>query len=163
MLSDTYKFSESGTYFSIPSGGQQEYLNYIDNLPLNPSPEAFGLHDNAQITNSQANTRDLLATMLSISSKSSGSTGKTREELIDEIATFVQSKTPAVFDEEDIEMRYPTDYNQSLNTILLQEVIKYNRLLKVMIDSLKLVKLALNGRIGMSDELNDLANSIFDN
>lgn len=32
-----------------------------------------------------------------------------------------------------------------------------------MIDSLKLVKLALNGRIGMSDELIGLANSIFDN
>lgn len=75
----------------------------------------------------------------------------------------MQSKTPAVFDEEDIELRYPTDYNQSFNTILLQEVIKYNRLLKVMIDSLKLVKLALIGRIGMSDELSDLANSIFDN
>lgn len=33
----------------------------------------------------------------------------------------------------------------------------------MMIESLKLVKLALNGRIGMSDELNMLANSIFDN
>lgn len=57
--------------------------------------------------------------MLSISSKSSGSSGKTREEQIEDIATYVQSKTPEVFDEEDIEKRYPTDYNQSLNTILL--------------------------------------------
>lgn len=32
-----------------------------------------------------------------------------------------------------------------------------------MVDSLKLVKLALIGRIGMSDELNELANSLFDN
>lgn len=47
VLTDTYKFSESGTYYSIPAGTQQDYLNYIENLPLNPSPEAFGLHDNA--------------------------------------------------------------------------------------------------------------------
>lgn len=47
VLTDTYKFSESGTYYSIPAGSQQDYLNYIENLPLNPSPEAFGLHDNA--------------------------------------------------------------------------------------------------------------------
>jgi dynein heavy chain len=32
-----------------------------------------------------------------------------------------------------------------------------------MIESLRLVKLALNGRIGMSDDLNQLANSLFDN
>jgi dynein heavy chain len=60
-------------------------------------------------------------------------------------------------------LKFPTDYKQSLNTILLQEVIKYNRLLRTMNESLKLVKLALIGRIGMSDELQDLANSLFDN
>ena len=32
-----------------------------------------------------------------------------------------------------------------------------------MIESLRLVKLALNGRIGMSDDLNQLSNSLFDN
>lgn len=42
-------------------------------------------------------------------------------------------------------------------------MIKYNKVLKMMMESLKLVKLALNGRIGMSDELNDLANSLFEN
>ena len=31
---------------------QADYLNYIDKLPQ-ASPEVFGLHDNAEITNSQ--------------------------------------------------------------------------------------------------------------
>lgn len=51
-LRDGYKYSESGIYTSPPVGLLDEYIEYISNLPLNPAPEAFGLHDNAEITNS---------------------------------------------------------------------------------------------------------------
>lgn len=47
VLRDGYKFSESGLYQSIEAGSLETYINYIQSLPLNPSPEAFGLHDNA--------------------------------------------------------------------------------------------------------------------
>jgi len=32
-------------------------MTYITNLPLNPEPEAFGLHDNAEIITNQNYTR----------------------------------------------------------------------------------------------------------
>ena len=51
VLDDDYAFSKSGVYKSIPSGDLQTYIRYIESLPLNPEPEAFGLHDNADITN----------------------------------------------------------------------------------------------------------------
>lgn len=50
IFEDYYKFSESGTYYSPPIGEQEEYIDYIKSLPLNPHPEAFGLHENAAIT-----------------------------------------------------------------------------------------------------------------
>ena len=103
---------------------QEEYINYISNLPLNPSPEAFGLHDNAEITNAQEETRVLMETILSIQARSSGGVGKSREEVIDEIATFIQGKTPEIFDEEKILNEYPTSYDESMNTVLYQEVFK---------------------------------------
>lgn len=65
-LKDGYKYSESGLYYSPPSGALDDYLEYIQSLPLNPSPEAFGMHDNAEITNAQAGTRLLLETLLSV-------------------------------------------------------------------------------------------------
>lgn len=50
-LRDGYKYSESGLYSSIVATNQEGYINYIEQLPLNPDPEAFGMHDNAEITN----------------------------------------------------------------------------------------------------------------
>lgn len=50
-----------------------------------------------------------------------------------------------------------------MNTVLVQEVIRYNRLLEVMKENLVNVKRALKGLIVMSEELELIANSLFDN
>lgn len=47
ILTEGHKFSESGIYYSLAPGDKEDYLDYIKTLPLNPDPEAFGLHDNA--------------------------------------------------------------------------------------------------------------------
>jgi len=52
IMNDGYKFSESGLYYSLPPGEIEDYMDYIKSLPLNPEPEAFGLHSNAEITTS---------------------------------------------------------------------------------------------------------------
>ena len=54
-------------------------------------------------------------------------------------------------------------YEESMNTVVCQEVIRYNRLLQVMTVSLVNVKKALKGLVVMSDELESLANSLYDN
>ncbi len=82
VMRDGYKFSESGLYYSIEAGNLEQYINYIQSLPLNPAPEAFGLHDNAEITNSQSETRLLLEIMLSVQPRVSAGTGKSREDII---------------------------------------------------------------------------------
>lgn len=56
MLVDGHKLSKSGIYKVIPLGEKEDYIDYIKTLPLNPNPEAFGLHDNAEITTSQNDT-----------------------------------------------------------------------------------------------------------
>ncbi len=67
-------------------------------MPLNPDPEAFGLHDNAEITNSQNMTRSLLENILSVQPRQSGGVGKSREDMIEDVANFVQSRTPPAYD-----------------------------------------------------------------
>lgn len=50
-----------------------------------------------------------------------------------------------------------------MNTVLTQEVIRYNNLLKVMMELLKNLQLALVGEVVMSEELEKMSNSIYDN
>lgn len=64
--------------------------------------------------------------------KTSSGKGKTREEVIMDTAKFLQSKTPPVFDLEMVGKKYETDYYESMNTVIFQECVRYNGLLKVM-------------------------------
>jgi len=54
---DGYTFSKSPLYKVIPTCTHEEYINYVDSLPLNTDPEVFGLHDNAEIANNRRLTR----------------------------------------------------------------------------------------------------------
>jgi dynein heavy chain len=38
VLKDGYKFSASGTYYQPSIGSIEQYINYIEGLPLNPAP-----------------------------------------------------------------------------------------------------------------------------
>ena len=121
------------------------------------------MHDNAEITNAQNETRDLLESLLSLQPREQSGEGKSREEKIADIANFIQNQTPPVWDIEAISKDYPTDYNESMNTVLVQELIRYNRLLESMEISLVQVKKALIGLIVMSEDLEILANNLHDN
>jgi len=59
--------------------------------------------------------------------------------------------------------KYPTLYNESMNTVLAQEVIRYNKLLLIMAKMLKDVQKALRGEVVMSEELDKMATSLFNN
>jgi dynein heavy chain len=69
ILKDGYKFSDSGIYNSIVVGEKEDYLEYIRSLPINPKPEAFGLHENAEITTSNLAVLELCDNMLNMQPK----------------------------------------------------------------------------------------------
>lgn len=57
-----YKFSESGVYYCPEEAVfVSDFIKYILTLPLNPAPEAFGMHENCNITCAQAEAENLLA------------------------------------------------------------------------------------------------------
>lgn len=78
VFKDSYKFSTSGTYYVPPVEELNQFVSYIEGLPLNPSPEVFGLHDNAEITTFQNQTLSLLESILAIQPRASSSSGKNR-------------------------------------------------------------------------------------
>ena len=46
---------------------------------------------------------------------------------MDELAADILSKLPANFDIEMVIMKYPVMYDESMNTVLRQELIRFNR------------------------------------
>lgn len=81
--------SESGIYYSPPVGDKEDYLDYIKTLPLNPAPEVFGLHENAEISTNQLNSAIILDNMISMSSGGGGGGGKSYEEIVGEQAKYL--------------------------------------------------------------------------
>jgi len=80
-----------------------------------------------------------------------------------DIAIDLETKTPKVFDLEKVIEDFPTLYEESMNTVLTQEVIRYNKLLAAMAESLADIQKAVKGEIVMSEELEKMSNSLFDN
>lgn len=57
----------------------------------------------------------------------------------------------------------PITYENSMNTILIQELMRYNNLIKNVKYSLLQLNKALKGQQGFSNEMEALGNSLFDN
>ena len=164
MLSDDYKFSASGTYFSVPAGGRKDYLKYIKKLPGVSHPEVFGMHENAAIITAQAETRDILETILNSQPRASaGSKEQERDITVLTLAKSIEAKTPMPFDIEVLAKKYPTLYEESMNTVLMQEIVRYNGLLSEMRSSLSEIQLALAGAVVMSEDIESMRNFIFNN
>ena len=56
-------------------------MTYIRGLPINDTPEMFGLHDNANITFALNETSSLLEGFLKLQPKSASGAGHSREEV----------------------------------------------------------------------------------
>uniref|UniRef100_A0A8B9L8A4 Dynein, axonemal, heavy chain 1 n=1 Tax=Astyanax mexicanus TaxID=7994 RepID=A0A8B9L8A4_ASTMX len=141
----------------------QDYLAYIRNLPINDTPEIFGLHDNANISFAQNETFALLGAVVRLQPRAASSGGKAREEIVEEIVAGIMEKIPNPFNVQEVITKYPVMYEESMNTVLIQEVIRYNKLLAVISRSLSDLVKALKGLVVMSSELELMANSLFIN
>ena len=118
------------------------------------------MHDNAAITSSILETSKLLSNALSLLPRSTAAGAKTWGEMLAETAGIVEGQLPELFDLEKISIQYPTLYEDSSNTILTQELERYNKLLNRVKISLRDVQRALKGEVVMSTELETMGNSI---
>jgi dynein heavy chain len=166
FLDPDHQISPSGL-FACPDANSSrvDYIDYIDKMPLLAAPEVFGLHDNATLTKDQNDTNMLLNSVLDAEgggSKGGGGSGS-KEDAILGVAKDIATKIPENFDMEYAQLKYPVLWEESMNTVLCQELIRFNNLLSKIRSTLDNIQKAVKGLVVMSSELEALGNQLFVN
>ena len=73
------------------------------------------------------------------------------EDIIKEKCTEYLEKLPKLFDVEAAAKKLPLKYEECMNTVLQQELIRYNRMMYVILTSLKNLQKAIDGLVSMTD------------
>uniref|UniRef100_A0A6I8NZX5 Dynein axonemal heavy chain 3 n=1 Tax=Ornithorhynchus anatinus TaxID=9258 RepID=A0A6I8NZX5_ORNAN len=157
---DKYVIAPGEVYYIPLHGPYQSYIEYIRGLPITTHPEVFGLHENADITKDNQETNQLFNGVLSTLPRQAGGGGRSPQEVVEDLAGDILSKLPKDFDLELIMKVYPVLYKESMNTVLRQELIRFNRLTEVVRNSLVNLGKAIKGQVLMSAELEDVFNSM---
>ncbi len=154
-----HKVSPSGNYFIPPKGKYEDYLEFIRNLPTTQYPEVFGMHENVDISKDLQATKLLFDSILLTLGSTKTASDDTDKKLMD-ISNGILHKIPPNFNLEEAIKNYPTKYEESMNTVLVQEMERYNKLVNVVRSSFQNLIKAIKGLVVMNQELESVATSL---
>uniref|UniRef100_A0A8C0KP17 Dynein axonemal heavy chain 10 n=1 Tax=Canis lupus dingo TaxID=286419 RepID=A0A8C0KP17_CANLU len=166
FIFDTFQpfhfFQNKEVDYKIPTGDVKEkFVEAIEALPLANTPEVFGLHSNAEIGYYTQAARDMWAHLLELQPQTGeSSSGISRDDYIGHVAKDIENKMPKVFDLDQVRKHLGVEISPT-SVVLLQELERFNKLVVRMSKSLAELQRALAGEVGMSNELDDVARSLF--
>ena len=168
-----FRFSKGDVEYLLPANGPIEnYTSMIESFSLTNSPAVFGLHANAEIGYYTNEVKAMWVNLISLQPRRiSSSEGMSREDHIAVTATDILSKIPlksidsGSYDLNQIRaillQRNGDNIITPCQVVLLQELERWNNLVRKMAVSLMDLQKALKGEIGMSDELEALGESLY--
>uniref|UniRef100_A0A8B9SWZ3 Dynein heavy chain 5, axonemal n=1 Tax=Anas platyrhynchos TaxID=8839 RepID=A0A8B9SWZ3_ANAPL len=162
MFSDKFCFYKD---YVIPKGKTvEDYLQYIEQLPVIDTPEVFGLHPNADITYQTNLANETLSTIVSIQPKdSSTGGGETREAVVQRLADEMLEKLPPDYNPHEVKAQLQKmGAIQPMNIFLRQEIDRMQHVIARVRATLTDLKLAIDGTIIMSEELRDALDNMYD-
>ncbi|XP_048510723.1 dynein axonemal heavy chain 7 isoform X3 [Athalia rosae] len=156
-----YTFADIGPEYVLPRKYEyRDYIKHIEDIPVISPPEVFGLHMNAGITRDLEVSKDFFTALIQIQGTVSvGDTAK-QDEMLLIIKKDIYDRMPDLFDIEEAQKKYPVSYYESMNTVLIQEMERYNKLLSEIRVSMTMLEKAVRGMIVMTPSLEVLSKQV---
>lgn len=154
-------------YAAPHEGPLESYRKYIGSFPLVDRPEIFGLHQNADISSQQKESKDIADAIIAVQPRtSSGGAGKSNDEIVAEMAADLGRQMPPQLQKKEahhLVFRKLADGSiNPLGIFLQHEMHKMNRLIGQMASMLRELGRAIKGLVVMSAELDAMyANFLF--
>lgn len=156
-----YTFAVGGSYYKLPIRAEYEmYIEHIELMPQIHAPEVFGLHKNAGITRDLRLSNSLLNSLILLQGEGSGGGGESEVFFLSMITNDILSKIPPNFDLEAAKNKYPVEYTESMNTVLVQEMERFTKLLNEIRNSLQTIQKAIEGLVVMTPALELVQNAV---
>ncbi|MEQ2250438.1 hypothetical protein ILYODFUR_000797 [Ilyodon furcidens] len=156
-----YLFSPSGEYFAPPKSSYEDYVLFIKNLPYSQHPEVFGMHENVDISKDLQQTKLLFdSLLLTQGGGAKGGSSSGSDTTLFDIANDILTQLPNNFDTEAALLKFPVLYEESMNTVLVQEMERYNTLCSTIRVSLQNLLKAIKGLVVMDTELEAVSGSL---
>lgn len=145
--------------YVIPVGTEIDvFRKAIEALPAQDTPELFGLHANADLTFRALQVAEAISVIEGTMPKdgTAASGGESREESVDRVVEGLVPKLPAIFKTEDTKeaiKKLSGGATGPLNIHLRQEIERLNKVVIVVAEALRMLRLAIAGTIAMSDDV----------
>ena len=141
-------------------------MEYIKALPEEESPALMGLHENASITQAINEANDIFGSVLKLTaaSQSEGGEGASSEaDLAMKMTQDILIQIREPFKIKEVEKKFPFKYEESMNSVLLQELARFNSLIEVIKETLSTLQKTLEGKLVTNTETEELQLSIMSN
>ncbi|XP_017759468.1 PREDICTED: dynein heavy chain 3, axonemal [Eufriesea mexicana] len=156
-----YCFSPSCIYRLPENTDYHGCLEYIRTLPIDQQPEVYGLHENADITKDNQESAQLLrGTLLTQPHITGVGVVRDMDAMVYSLCDDISSKLQLQFDVLAVSKKYPVLYMNSMNTVLRQELIRFNALVGVIKTTLVDLQKAIKGLVLMSSDLEEVFHSL---
>ena len=150
--------------YSIPIEAELEEIpGIITGFPQVQSPETFGLHSNAELSKSRREAYDLCSRLLALQPRAVNVSFSEQRKTIFSLSDMILSKIRDPFDIESVRKQYPLTYYDSMNTVLIQELGRYNNLIVLIKKSLIVLQKAYDGAVVITIEYEILGESLVEN
>lgn len=169
ILDAGYAYSESGVYKSPEGKKLENFKDYVELLPYDELPEVFGMHHNANIIYQTKETQFFINTLLEgqLKASSGSSSGLSNDDIALEIIMKIKKFLDKIINVDNIEPSLievdAKGRPAPLTTVLLQEVERFNKLLRIVHGSLNDLEKAIKGLVVMSESLEAVFEAFLNN